>query len=54
LGEFLTGFGDEIVTVRVVIAPPDDAPEPTIAPTGASAAAPSMMIDTAMANPTAR
>jgi len=47
----LTG---EIVTVGDALAPPDDDDGATTAPTEASAAAPSMMIDTAMANPTAR
>jgi hypothetical protein len=43
----------DIVTVDGVLEPPDGTGA-TITPTEASAAAPSMMIDTAMANPAAR
>jgi hypothetical protein len=51
LADELTG---EIVTVGDALAPPDDNDGATTAPTEPSAAAPSMMIDTTMANPTAR
>jgi hypothetical protein len=46
-------LADDIVTVGDTLAPPDDDPGGTTTPTEASAAAPSMIIDTAMANPTA-
>jgi hypothetical protein len=45
---------DKLVTVIDELVPPDDDPGATTTPTEAAAAAPSMMIDTTMANPTAR
>ncbi len=47
-------LGSETDIVGEGFAPPDDDDGATTAPTEASVAAPSMMIDTTMANPTAR
>jgi hypothetical protein len=52
--ELIAGLTGESVTVGDARAPPDDESGAIIAPADASAAAPSMMIDTTMANPTAR
>jgi hypothetical protein len=48
------GLVDKLVAVSDVLVPPGDDLGASTTPTEASAAAPSMMIDTTMANPTAR